>query len=131
MTSKTAKKLSNFADKTYSQNHENALDPSYYVKAEMSNGEWHLARIIDCRLAKDYDPKKKRTDYSYEYYVHYKDFNRRMDEWIPRSRIELTRELLEEELLTKKKKKVEEHRPTNNVDDEHVNLNSKSITHLF
>ena len=33
--------------------------------------------------------KKKKTDSSYEYYVHYIDFNRRMDQWITRDQIKL------------------------------------------
>lgn len=53
----------------------------------MKNGTWHKARIIDCRLAKDYDMKRKKKDSSYEYYVHYIEHNRRMDEWLERNRI--------------------------------------------
>lgn len=35
----------------------------------------------------DYDPKQKKVDSSYEYYVHYEFYNRRMDEWVCRERI--------------------------------------------
>lgn len=30
----------------------------------------------------DYDISKKRTESSYEYYIHYDTFDRRMDDWI-------------------------------------------------
>ena len=63
------------------------MDNSYYVNAQMKNNQWFKARIIDCRLSKDYDSKKKKSEGSYEYYIHYEGFNRRMDEWIPRNRI--------------------------------------------
>jgi len=89
--------------KTYSRLSDGALDPNYYIKAQMKNKTWQMAKIIDCRLKKDLDPSQKKISDSYEYYVHYVDFNRRMDEWISRPRIELTRKLIEEEFPTKKK----------------------------
>lgn len=88
----------------YSQPSEGALDLNYYVKALMKDGQWYQAKIIDCRPVQGLDPKKKRNDYSYEYYIHYMDFDRRMDTWLPRSKLETTRELLEEVDMTKKKK---------------------------
>ena len=60
----------------------------------MKDGAWHKARIIDCRLSKDYDIRTHKTDKSYEYYIHYEGFNRRMDEWIPRLKILMTEELV-------------------------------------
>lgn len=122
MTAKVTKKFSTLNSIPAVQQYENALDALYYVKAQRGDEEWQLAKIIDCRPARDLPNTQKRTDYSYEYYIHYKDANRRLDEWVPRSRIELTRILIEEEVSQKKKKKTEEHRPSNNVDDEHVNF---------
>jgi len=120
--SKASKKLGKLnielEKKIYSKPSEGALDPNYFIKAKMKNDTWHLAKIIDCRPAKDLDPKKKKNDYSYEYYVHYENFNRRMDEWVTRSRIEPLKILIEEE-NTKKKRKTEEKKHENNVDDEH------------
>jgi NAD(P)H-nitrite reductase large subunit len=78
-----------------------------------------MGKIIDCRLLKDWDPKKRKNDAAYEYYVHYADYNRRMDEWISRNRIELTRQLIEEDHMNKKKRKTEEKKFDNNIDDEH------------
>ena len=45
----------------------------------MKDGTWLKSRIIECRLSKgiqyclskDYDPKTIKTEYSYEYYIHY------------------------------------------------------------
>lgn len=68
--------------------HEGAMDNAYYVLAQMKNGEWRKAKIIECLLSKDYDSKKKKNEYSYDYYVHYEGFDRRMDNWIPRSWIQ-------------------------------------------
>jgi hypothetical protein len=33
--------------------------------------------------------RAKKNDSCYEYYIHYENFNRRMDEWVSRSRLEL------------------------------------------
>ena len=88
----------------YSQPSEGALDLNYYIQAEMKDGTWTKAKIIDCRPLKTLDPKKKRNDSSYEYYVHYMDYDRRMDQWLPRQKIDMTREFIEEENLTKKRK---------------------------
>lgn len=121
--SKSSKKLGklniDLDNKVYSQPSEGALEPFYYIKGQMKNKQWFLARIIDCRLVKGWDPKKKKNDASYEYYIHYIDFNRRMDEWVTRNRIELTTQLIEEDQTNKKKRKTEEKKYDNNVDDEH------------
>jgi len=70
----------------------------------MKDGTWNLAKIIDCRAIRNLDSKIKRNDTSYEYYVHYVDFDRRMDEWVSRTRVETTHELVEDENPNKKKK---------------------------
>lgn len=128
---KSSKKLGklniDLDNKVYSKPSEGALDPNYYIKAQMKDKTWHLAKIIDCRLVKDWDPKKKKNDASYEYYVHYIDFNRRMDEWVPRNRIELTRNLIEEDTTNKKKRKTEEKKYDNNIDDEHEGMDAASL----
>lgn len=99
--SKSSKKLGklniDLENKIYSKPSEGALDPNYYIKSQMKDKQIFLAKIIDCRPAKNWDSKKKKNDYAYEYYVHYVDFNRRMDEWVTRDRIEVTRQPVEEE----------------------------------
>jgi hypothetical protein len=82
---KSSKKLSKFnvnlEPRKYSEPAEGALDINYYVKAQMKDDSWHLAKIVDCRILKTIDPKKKKNDYSYEYYIHFIDYDRRMDMW--------------------------------------------------
>ena len=130
--SKSSKKLGKlnieFDKKIYTKPSEGALDPNYFVKGQMKNGTWHLAKIIDCRPLRDLDLKKKKNDFSYEYYLHYVDFNRRMDEWVSRARIELTKILIEEEnTKTKNRKKTEEKKHENNVDDEHEGIIANTL----
>jgi len=71
----------------------------------MKNGQKHLAVIIDCRLLEEFKNKKK-TDTAYEYYIHYEGINRRMDEWVSRSRLTPTDIVVEDEETQKKKKKL-------------------------
>jgi histone acetyltransferase HTATIP/histone acetyltransferase MYST1 len=67
--------------------HEGAMDNSYFINGQMKNGEWFKARVVDCRLSKDYDPREEKGEFSYEYYIHYENINRRNDEWVSRERI--------------------------------------------
>ena len=48
---------------------------------------------------------KKRSDYSYEYYVHYIDYNKRNDCWIQRKDIILDDENIEIELKKRTKRR--------------------------
>jgi hypothetical protein len=108
--------------------HEGALDNAFYVMAQMKNGQWHRAKVIECRLSKDYDIKRKKCDSSYEYYVHYENYNRRMDEWVPRSRIEITDErVLDEPALKKKSKKGDEKKAEHGENDEHEGMDQQSL----
>ena len=128
--SKSSKKLGKLnllesEQRTYSHSSEGALDPNYYVNAQMKYTKtFHLAKIMNCRIIKDWPANRKKTDSAYEYYVHYVDYNRRLDEWVPRSRIELTRRLIEEDAPTRKKQKTkkEEVKADNNIDDEHEGM---------
>ena len=97
---------------TSTKQHEGALDNAFYVMAQMKNGTWHRAKIIECRVSKDYNANRhKLNDAAYDYYVHYENFNRRMDEWVARSRIELTEDrVIDEPSLKKKNKKGEENK---------------------
>lgn len=69
--------------------YENALEIGRNVRAHFTDNVYEIAKIIDCRLPPENENKKKKTDSSYEYYVHYIDFNRRMDQWITRDMIKL------------------------------------------
>ncbi len=106
---KSSKKLSKFnvnlEPRKYSEPAEGALDINYYVKAQMKDDSWHLAKIVDCRILKTIDPKKKKNDYSYEYYIHFIDYDRRMDMWQIRSKMEPTRDFVEDDAFSLKKQK--------------------------
>ena len=72
-----------------------AIPINSYIKVKI-NGEEKICKIISIR------PDKKRNDkklneYSYEYYIHYLEYNRRNDHWIKRKDI-TKKEISEEEL---------------------------------
>lgn len=67
--------------------YEGALEIGRNVRALFTDNIYEIAKIIDCRLPPENEGKKKKTDSSYEYYVHYIDFNRRMDQWVTRDMI--------------------------------------------
>ena len=67
-------------------NYIGALEINKHVKS-FFNGKEEICKIIECRLLKDHENEKKKNDYSYEYYVHYIDYNRRNDRWIQRKDI--------------------------------------------
>lgn len=41
----------------------------------------------------DFDVRKDKNDYSYDYYCHFEGFNRRNDQWVTRDNIELVSEI--------------------------------------
>lgn len=71
-----------------------------FVKKLMQNqeSEFRKAEILSFRGPTD-DPSKM------EYYVHYVEFNKRLDEWVPAERLDLTREI---EFPKSKKQKLKE-----------------------
>lgn len=72
-----------------------------FVKKLMQNqeSEFRKAEILSFRGPTD-DPSKM------EYYVHYVEFNKRLDEWVPAERLDLSREI---EFPKTKKQKLKEH----------------------
>ena len=60
---------------------EHPLKISNFLVVEYRDGSHRLAKIIE-KMTKTVDKKL-----GYQYYVHYTDFNRRMDEWIGSERI--------------------------------------------
>jgi len=72
-----------------------------------------MATIIDCRILdgislilETASKTMKKTDSSYEYYIHYDGVNRRMDEWVSRARLEPTDIIVEDDNEQKKKRKL-------------------------
>ena len=74
---------------------EGAIPINSYVKLKI-NGENKLCKIISIRLDKNRNDKIL-NEYSYEYYIHYLDYNRRNDHWIKRRDI-IETEISEDEL---------------------------------
>jgi len=65
----------------------------------------HKAKIIECKTRKMMEGEELKNDsYKYDYYIHYLGKNRRLDEWVPRDRITLTNELVEDDNNMKKGK---------------------------
>lgn len=69
----------------------------YYMVKSRTDSTWHAAQIIEIRKRDSVTRKVISLDDNvnpnafYEFYVHYDGFNRRMDEWVPKSSIDLTK----------------------------------------
>lgn len=59
---------------------------------EWKNGQKHTGEIIEIRVSKNSRELENASDElgpdAYEYYVHYPNYDRRLDEWVPYSRID-------------------------------------------
>lgn len=119
---KNVKTMSDLATRTYARESKNALNLNYYVDAKMKpdGGEedYRRAKILECRLKKNYDSREDPTSDSYEYYLHFCDFDRRMDRWIPSEQIKETKIYIDEE----KKKKEDKDAGHDDSSDEHEGL---------
>ena len=84
----------------YTTESEGALNPNYFVKAEMkTDNAWYLAKIIECRPTEFTleNPTAPRDKSSYMYYIHYEEFDRRMDEWLKIDKIAPTTSYIDPE----------------------------------
>ncbi|CAB4067211.1 MYST1 [Lepeophtheirus salmonis] len=98
--------LPSTADKENLKNSEETLlEIGANLNVRRSDGSWYPAEVIQRRFNDSIS--------SNEYYVHYEGFNRRLDEWVPRSRIrssndtEINQEILEgnERKITRNQKR--------------------------
>ena len=109
--------------RTYEKEHKNALNLNYFVSAKMKleGGEcdYKQAKIVECRLKKGFNIKEEPSSDSYEYYLHFADFDRRMDRWIPSEHIRMTNIFIEDE---KKKKDEKDAGHEDDSSDEHEGL---------
>jgi len=71
------------------------FDVNTQVKCKWRNDEYHWVKIIERR--KKAGSQGKPEDY--EYYVHYQDFNRRLDEWVDCSVMDLATAKTEEAVV--------------------------------
>ncbi len=110
--------------------HEGALEVRKHVKAlygvTTDSPSWELGQIIAVRPINDssFLNKKKKNDYSYDYYIHYVNFNRRMDTWLSRNQIEIDEKFVDEELL---KKDIRDKEKSIFNNDEHAGLDKNSL----
>lgn len=63
--------------------------PGTSVLCRWTDGSEHVAEVIEKRLRKGFAKDSLQLEH-YEYYVHYTDFNRRLDEWVSFDRINLS-----------------------------------------
>lgn len=125
---KCDKELKKIIEKKEETN-EGALELKKYVKAIFGiysdNKTYELGQIIEVRLINEELKKnKKKTEYSYDYYIHYVNYNRRMDTWLSRKDIELDDKFIEEEL---KNKELRDKEKSIFINDEHAGLDKNSI----
>ena len=68
------------------QTYIGALEINHYVKVELNN-ELKICKIIAVRPDPQHEKDKNLNEYSYEYYIHYIEYDRRNDHWIKRKNI--------------------------------------------
>ena len=68
------------------QSYIGALEVNRYVKVQLNN-ELKICKIIAVRKDPQHENDKNPNDYSYEYYIHYIEYDRRNDHWIKRKSI--------------------------------------------
>ena len=63
----------------------------------------YKGKIMECKTGKIMEEEELKDDsFKYDYYIHYIGKNRRLDEWVPRERIQVTNELVEDDNNMKK-----------------------------
>ena len=85
---KSLKKIINKEKMSEDEKHTyiGALEVNHLVKVKL-NGEMKICKIIAVRQDPEREKNEKPNEYSYEYYIHYIDFDRRNDHWIKRENI--------------------------------------------
>ena len=63
-----------------------ALEVNHYVKVRLNN-ELKICKIISIRKDPQHEKDENPNEYSYEYYIHYLEYDRRNDHWIKRKSI--------------------------------------------
>ena len=109
-------------------NYIGALEINKHVKSIFNNTE-QICKIIDCRLLPEHINDKKKTESSYEYYVHFIDFNRRNDQWIKFDKIKIDDVEIEKELKIREAKEENDKLYKNNrfENDENEGLDKSLI----
>jgi hypothetical protein len=95
------------------------------VKAFFNNS-WVIAKILDCRILKEFEDVKRKIEESYEYYIHYIDLNRKNDRWIHRKDLQVNDQKIEIEL---KERELREKEKKDNIfeNNEHEGMDDTSL----
>lgn len=84
-----------FVTKKYTKESPGALNMNYYVLCKRKDGNFYKASIIECRLRnEDLEGKNNLTEDSYDYYIHFENMNRRLDDWVRYSDLQKTQEIV-------------------------------------
>ncbi|KAL6750306.1 acyl-CoA N-acyltransferase [Haematococcus lacustris] len=101
------------------------LEVNTRVACKQRDGKHHMARIIERRLRSGPGPGGSGAPEECDYYVHYIKFNRRMDEWVVQSQLDLaTVEVEIPELDPKKKKRMLADDPDSDSDHGDFDVNA-------
>ncbi|KEJ83144.1 MYST-family histone acetyltransferase-A [Oxytricha trifallax] len=88
-------------NQTNSAEKAGAIKKDTIVKAQMLNGDWHAAKILEADFTKEDDPliqnalhsnqinQSDVTQIKFKYYVTFVDQNRRLDSWLLQNQIQL------------------------------------------
>lgn len=105
-------------NKNDSDKQDSKIKLNYHYYCTRSDGTCHNAEVIQTRI----NPLHDRP----EYYVHYHGFNRRLDEWIECSRIDMTRTVPESDIESVKdgeSRESTDNRMTRNQKRKHDEIN--------
>jgi histone acetyltransferase MYST1 len=95
---------------------DHPFECGHSLVVEYRDGSKRLAKIIERTQNKEKERLKAPIEEQWKYYVHYHDFNRRMDEWINNARI--TKFPSEANLIEEKMKEEEEEAKRQAADEE-------------
>ncbi|KAF9609878.1 hypothetical protein IFM89_018963 [Coptis chinensis] len=109
-SSKTSSIYTTENDPTRKRSNRHAMKPIQVgarIMCQWRDEKYHPAEIIERRKLKDGGP------HCYEYYVHYTEYNRRLDEWVKVERIDIgvDQEVKGQAIRRGRKRKIEESEP--------------------
>jgi len=109
-------------------------------QVEWKNGQKHTGEVIEIRVSKSVKEAASSSDdlgpEAFEYYVHYPNFDRRLDEWVSYNRIDTTtsvdpndKDSLDHAKARKNKRKAEEANPDGKKEDKVAKLGELEKEH--
>eukprot|EP00743_Colponemidia_sp_Colp-15_P005295 GILK01005694.1.p1 GENE.GILK01005694.1~~GILK01005694.1.p1 ORF type:complete len:457 (-),score=58.63 GILK01005694.1:201-1571(-) len=113
-----------------------ALAPKTVIMAKWKDGEFHAAVVLESRRRLGAVSSGEDGPHNYDYYVHYHEFNRRLDEWKSWEHVKLDvdpsvvgehQEATHTHKKSRKKRKTEESAPGAYEHDEHEGIDAASL----